>query len=297
MKFVKDLVAEGIDHVEIARRVRVGEYERVRRGVVDVPQGLIYEDAHLRLVEATLPGLSPGFVVSHQSAAAVHGLPVPAADLARAHVTREGSGGGRRTGCVALRRAPLPDEDVTRSPQGWAVTSLERTAWDLARELNHADAVAVVDAALRLGADRDALIERCDLARHRRGNLPARAAIQFADGRSESRGESVSRVIMHRQGLPKPQLQVEIPEARARGDFGWREFRLIGEFDGQAKYGHLRAGDDFQQAMVREKAREQRIRLAGWWVVRWGWKDLANPSEFARMLRRAMEVAARTSAR
>lgn len=293
MKFIRQLIDEGVDPSEIARRVRNGEYERVRRGVLDTPRELKYEAAHLRLVRATLSGLTPGFVLSHQSAAAVYGLPVPARDLELTHVTREGTGGGRRTGCVALRRAPLPAEDVTTSPQGWPITTLERTAWDLARELTYGDAVAVVDKALRLKASRERLLERCDTGRHRRGKLQAQAAIRFGDGRSESPGESWSRVIMHQQSIPIPDLQVEIIGADARTDFGWHKLRLAGEFDGETKYGHIVPGDTYEDAMRREKAREQRIWLAGWWIVRWGWVDLRRPERFAATIKQMMAVAYR----
>ena len=71
-----------------------------------------------------------------------------------------------------------------------------------------------------------------------------------ADGRlPRSRGARVPgspavESILHEQGLPKPDLQVEVYDDRgyflARSDFGWIERRTLGEFDGQGKYGALR---------------------------------------------------------
>jgi hypothetical protein len=42
---------------------------------------------------------------------------------------------------------------------------------------------------------------------------------------------------------------------------------------------------------MREKAREQAIRDAGWWVVRWTWKDLAVPKSFRQRIQAAFRAA------
>lgn len=72
----------------------------------------------------------------------------------------------------------------------------------------------------------------------------ARQAIAFADARTESVGESRSRVAMHEAGLPAPDFQIEVRSGVtgaqvARSDFGWHERRTVGEFDGFVKYGRL----------------------------------------------------------
>jgi hypothetical protein len=38
--------------------------------------------------------------------------------------------------------------------------------------------------------------------------------------------------------------------------------------------------------VLEEKLRENAIRGYGWEVVRWVWRDLRHPAEFARMLER-----------
>lgn len=63
----------------------------------------------------------------------------------------------------------------------------------------------------------------------------------------------------------------------ARSDFGWEEYRTVGEFDGAQKYGRLLilggpAGDKTYQ----EKLREDRMREAGWQVARWTWDELQD---------------------
>ena len=61
-----------------------------------------------------------------------------------------------------------------------------------------------------------------------------------------------------------------------RSDFDW-ECRLVGEFDGKVKYGRLRKpGETIEQAVMREKEREDRLRSIGIMVIRWIWSDLEN---------------------
>lgn len=279
---------EGIGAGELERRIRAGELERIRRGVIGraggETDGGVPEVAHLRLIEATMLLLVENFVLSHQSAGVVHGLPLPAAELGRVHITRAVAS-GKRTRTLAVHRDELPAGDVMRSPQGWPVTTGERTALDLARTLSRPAAVAVVDHALRIGVRRDALLGRLEGARYLRGATAARAVIRFADARSESPGESQSRVLMDRLGLPAPDLQVVVAEAGARSDFGWPDYMLLGEFDGDGKYGNLRPGDTPLAAFKREKERDRRLRQTGWDVLHWGWSDLRDPAAFERMVR------------
>lgn len=61
-----------------------------------------------------------------------------------------------------------------------------------------------------------------------------------------------------------------------RSDFDW-DGRLAGDFDGRVKYGRLRRpGERFEQAVMREKEREDRLRGMGIMVVRWIWADLES---------------------
>jgi hypothetical protein len=48
-----------------------------------------------------------------------------------------------------------------------------------------------------------------------------------------------------------------------------------------------RPGEESEDAVFREKLREDRIRDLGWGVVRWTWSDLQQPEVIADRLRRA----------
>jgi hypothetical protein len=126
------------------------------------------------------------------------------------------------------------------------------------------------------------------------GSRSAARAIGFADGRSESVGESRSRVILHRWKLPPSALQLEVQAAAGgfvgRCDFAWEEQRLVGEFDGRIKYGRLlRPGQEAGDAVFEEKRREDAIREEDWGVIRWVWSDLQVPHRLATRVRRALE--------
>lgn len=91
MRLTKDLLTEGYDYGEVGRRERSGELVRIRRGAytIDAPAARDAGDAHLRLIEATVGQIRTAAVVSHTSAAVVHGLPVWADELRRVHLTRD----------------------------------------------------------------------------------------------------------------------------------------------------------------------------------------------------------------
>ncbi len=176
---------------------------------------------------------------------------------------------------------------------GFRLTSLERTALDIARQLPYERAVAVLDAALHLGAD-PGLLDRILLeAAGRKGVPTARVALAFADRLAESVGESISRVRMAEVGLPAPVLQFEVFSELgtwvARTDFWWREQRVVGEFDGRVKY--TGPAGEVADVVMAEKRREQAIRDAGFWFVRWGWQDLDDRVAFKRRILQAFASA------
>jgi hypothetical protein len=236
--------------------------------------------------------IAPDAVVSHVSAAVLHGLPLWNAPMDRVHVTRDRRSGGRRSRFLHLHAAALdPDEVVLLG--GVAVTSVARTIADLARLLPFEPAVVPADAALHrplvTGAE---LAEAVERSSNRRGNGGARRVVAFADGRSESVGESRSRVGIARCGLPAPVPQWDVRSAAgvwlARVDFGWPELGTVGEFDGRVKYGRLlRPGQDAAEAVVEEKRREDALRDEELRVRRWMWDELDGVETVAHRLRRA----------
>ncbi|MGY2127667.1 type IV toxin-antitoxin system AbiEi family antitoxin domain-containing protein [Blastococcus sp. SYSU DS0617] len=291
----RDAVRDGWSDDELGRLVRSGELARLRRGAyVDALLPAEPADRHRLLVRATFAGLRLRAVVSHQSAAVLHGLPVWDVPLDRVHITRRPPASNDRGRLLRCHVGRLRDDEI-EEVDGLPVTSPARTALDLARSLPHEAAVVALDAALRQGrVDRDVLRERLfDLA-GAPGSRAAARAVDFADGRSESVGESRSRVLLHRWGVGPSALQFEVRAAGglliARTDFAWEEHGVVGEFDGRVKYGRLlRAGQEPGDAVFEEKRREDAVRNEGWAVTRWVWADLAVGHRLAARVRRALD--------
>jgi len=125
--------------------------------------------------------------------------------------------------------------------------------------------------------------------------------LHFADGRSESVGESRFRIFCLSAGLPAPELQVEIRNVTgsfvARSDFAYLESGLLIEFDGMIKYGkRLLDGHTPQEALVMEERREDHLRELGWHVLRVTWADLGAPALLETRIRAAMLRGSRAAA-
>lgn len=293
------LLAEGSSESAIRRATVDGPLQRIRRGAyvaVDEVRSVPPWNRHLLLVTATAPKLGSGAVISHGSAAALHGLAVWPLPSARVYVSRDGIGGGkRRTRTLHLHVAPLPDAEVV-SIRGISATSVARTVVDLARTESFEAGVVTADHALHTGlVESQALVSVLDRQSHLFGSRRARAVIAFADPLSESVGESHSRVAMLRAGLPIPTLQhpVRTPAGQfiGRADFAYVSQRIAGEFDGRTKYGPGFAdGVEPADVIVAERRRADAMENAGWIVVRWRWDDIAVPSTLARKFHAALAL-------
>lgn len=282
----KDFTTAGVDDNELAHRVRSGELLRIRRGAYRLPGALAAEAEHLELLRASLAQTrEPGAVACHVSAAVVHGLPVDLKHLGQVHLVREGPPHSAARGPVRRHRAPVVESTMVGE---LPVTSLPSTVATLARLLPFAEGVAIADAALKQ-VSRPELLAALDVDPGRRGVVRARRVLAFADARAGSAGESRSRALMADLGLPMPDaLQFEVidREGPMYTDFVWRAQRLVGEFDGEVKYGRLlKPGEDATKVVLAEKARERRLRRLGWWAVRWVWEDLFRPTTFAATIR------------
>lgn len=289
------LRAAGYTDDEVRRMLRGAAFSPVRRG--SYVCGPLPDDAAMRhavAVRAAVADLAPGAVVSHVSAAVLHGLPVWAVPLDRVHVTRRRRNGGRSGSLVHVHSASLEDDEIQHGPDA-DLTSPARTVVDLARSVPFEQAVAVADAAIHAGLvgrpELDALLDR--MVRWP-GTPNARRVVAFADGGSASVGESRSRVAIARAGLPRPVLQWVVRSAAGgfvgEVDFGWPWLRTIGEFDGRVKYGRLlRPGQDPGDAVFDEKIREDALRATGLDVVRWTWRDLRDFTTTATRLRTRLD--------
>lgn len=286
-----ELISSGLSQAELDAKVRAGALVRVRRGVYGESQDLSPEDVHRRMIVATMPAVHPDCVVSHESAAVLHGLPVPRSALEKVNLVRRSGGHGTSSGRLRVRASRLRDDEVT-TVSGLRVTTLTRTVMDLSRSLGAEWGVAIADAGLRAGLDRDALVAELEGCRRLPGLARARWVARFADARAESPAESVSRVQFFRHGVPAPELQVDLHDDDghwvARVDFLWEEDSLVGECDGMSKYGALLApGRTAAMAVRDEKRREEAIRDLGYGITRWDWGLAWQGERLGARVRRA----------
>jgi hypothetical protein len=299
-----------VTHHDVARGVRAGQLERVRRGIArpaPVPIDRVaraeqYPELRRRYLDRVLAVAETRqsqVVLAGRSAMAIWDLPVTE-HWPDAVELLEPPGSARRSKRgVIVHRAAFDDSDVVPWGQHF-VTTVARTVADLARgrsfeasviALDHALSPRMDDAFRLTKDDVRAVLER---APGRRGVARAAQAIEFADGRSGSAGESLSRVGIFRLGFEMPELQVRHPHPDGfyDVDFEWPRTSTrppaIGEFDGMMKYLNegVRNGKGADQIVVAEKLREDFLREEGSAFARWGWREARAP---ARLLRPKLE--------
>jgi hypothetical protein len=288
-------IAAGFSDDELRGLVRAGRLTPVRRG--SYVQGGLPDDLlarHVLQIRAAVSELASDAVVSHVSAAVLHGLRIWGVRLDRVHVTRRRRSGGRCGALVHVHTAALDPAEIVMIG-GLPVTSLARTVADLARMLPFEQAVVLGDSAMF--HKRPDHVEKTDVLAvldhepRRPGTRAARRMLEFSSALSESVGESRSRVAIAAAGLPPPILQWEVHAAATgafvgRVDMGWPKQRTVGEFDGLVKYGRtLCPGQDIAEVLVEEKLREDALRDEGLGVVRWIWADLSDFAPTAGRLR------------
>lgn len=288
----------------LRRRCERGELHRVRAGVYvpsDAWRDLTYDQRYRVVVHAAARKLLPGTQFSHDSAAALWHLPGLGPWPRSVDVLAESSVGGRSSGGVI--RHPIGLDRHATEINRTVVTSLARTVVDFSRTAGFMRAVVAVDAAL--------CAPEAGSFRHRQGVRPvhldeiaeimtlwppsapgmarARKVFQFGSGKSQSAGESVSRVQFHLLGFPPPELQVPFFDADGLigyADFYWPELDLIGEFDGAVKYlgETYRRGRTPEEVVLAEKWREDRLRRVVRAFARWDWDTARDQRKLAARL-------------
>jgi len=147
---------------------------------------------------------------------------------------------------------------------GIAVTSAERTAFDLARHLPRDQAVAHLDALARatgIGATEVlVLAERYPRAR---GLTRARLALPLMDGGAQSPQETRLRLILIDDGLPAPRTQIAVSDGTNHAfiDMGYDEPRIGFDYEG-AHHSEVRG------QYVHDIGRAELIDGQGWIDIR-----------------------------
>jgi hypothetical protein len=252
-------LAAGVSARELTDLVSCGSIARIARGVYSVGEPL--PDPYRVASDWRA-------VISFESAVAWYGveLPGPVREL---HVTLPRYRGRHAEVEPGLRlhRSDLPRWDVALV-KGALVTTPLRTALDISRHAPVDDAVAVVDAFIRNRSF--TLNDFVSAAREAKG--PGRLRIQLVASLVDPCGgsvlESLTRILVWRQGLPWPVTQLSL-RSRTTGwvgyvDFAWPDQRAVLECDGYAS----RSAPDQLRG---DRRRWSAITSAGWrlGVVTW----------------------------
>lgn len=247
--------------------------------------------AHLARVRATLASVRDDVLVAGESAAMVHGLARPGSAPPSEVLLVRPDGSGYGGGATRRRGSPVPDLQRV-VVDGIPVTSLERTAVDLARGRQLPAALIPLDSAARLIVARESgavgnRLRECvqipELRRHATeqidgallslkgwaGTVRVRHALPHVDPASESAHESRSRGWFLEAGLGPLSPGTPIP---CGGTTYWADFcdarqRVIGEADGWSKYGDT--PESLRRALDDERQRQIDLELEGWRFVRW----------------------------
>lgn len=250
------------------RRHRAGLLVRVVEGVYTDSvtwRGLTPVARHLLTIRAIAPQLRQGSVLSHRSAALVHGWPLITLPPDRVHVRDPAATKTEHRAHLVRHPAAADSVPAPQSFAGVAVTSVVQTALDLTTTLDPAVAAVAIDHAVRRREMSVAEFTAVLPSGRRRGAARARMIVASLDPAHESAGESYTSIRMVELGLPTPRVQHVFRHADGtsdRVDFWLPELGVVVEFDGKQKYADpaLLDGREPGDVVWREKIREDRLR-------------------------------------
>lgn len=214
-------------------------------------------------------------LVGH-SAAAMHGalwLPADApAELAR---LRQPAPAG-----IVIHTGAIGDDEVCLRAS-IDCTTPGRTAYDIGRRVPGDTAIERIDALLNATRCTVEDVGRiADRYAGARGIRSLRAALDLADGGAESPKETELRLLLVRDGLPRPMTQIRVGKRRI--DMGWPQWKVGVEYDGEQHWTDPREyAEDIE--------RLEFLASQGWVIVRVSGRQLhRQPQEVVRRVRDAL---------
>lgn len=262
----------------ITRRMLQGKgFGRIHRGV--------YSYAHCErtfalLIEAALLVLPSDAALSHTTALRWHGVELgPRFPL---HFSTN------TTSQTTFRGVELHRRKGTLSPtlvRGLPTLGSDRTFVDCSTQLGVIDLIRAGDWLLRIGLTTPEQLEAYALAHHLDGVRRARRVVRHLRQGAESVAETDVRLLLRFSRLPEPELNVDIHDDDgrflARGDFVYRAYRIIVEYDG---WQHER---DAQQRQ-KDHLRRERLESAGWRLIVITVEDMRRSSSIVRRVHTAL---------
>lgn len=284
----------GLSAHQVRALLRAGRLHRVGYGMyatdVELPDAeswrLLSMD-HLRRAR-TMALTFPGHIISHQTAAVLHGLPLILHPDMDVHLTSaDRAPRSRRRDRTQLHHADsIENESVV--VDGLHVTTVARTVADVLRTSTPRHSVPVFDAAVRLGLTTADEVNLTLASQKRWLGMPrAKGAFELHDQRRESWLESYSFVRLVELGLPIPRAQVDVLDegyhfvARVDGLIG----TTVLEADGADKYlipsreQGMTEEESVRVSLERQADRQSRLEALGLTCVRWTTTEIRHEAE------------------
>lgn len=268
----RQLLSAGVGPEAIRQRMAVRRLRRVHRGVYAIGHRLPLEGVFMAAVLAC----GDGAVLSHGAAAALQDLVrTPSGPV---DVTVPRAGGRRRPG-IAIHSSRAVREAAVR--RGIPCTTWARTIVDLAAVLERRRLERALEQSQILRVfDLRALQAELVAAAGKKGPATLRAVLGDLGEEPPPPRSELERLfleVMAAARLPPPVVNAQVGGYGV--DFHWPEHRLIVETDGRATH-------DTAIAFERDRRRDLDLELAGWHVLRVGWRQLRErPERVAGALR------------
>lgn len=257
----------GVSRRSVDYRAGAGQLHAVHRGVYAVGHRRLTRDG--RFMAAAL-ACGRGAVLSHRSAAAL--LDLRPNTRPRIHVTVRSRTVRSRPG-IAAHKAALLARDIT-TVRGIPTTSVARTLLDLAptadpaglhraieraETLRTLDLTAITDLFTRASGHHGVGVLTRALANHRPDTVT----------RSYLERTFLDLCSVHSLPSPVPNDRVSAGNQSLEVDFHFRSHHLIVETDGYEHHGT-------RSAFERDRCRDQLLVAAGYRVLRFTWRQIAN---------------------
>lgn len=299
----RQALAAGATPDEVDRLVRRGDWIAVRRGVYTTQSVWQELDPYvgrprLEVWAATLKMATPR-LISHDSAAYLHGLDILEARPRLVHVTRYGALGGRTRHGVKHHKAPFAEEQIV-FVDGHPVLDIPRTVADIAREHGARHGIVAAGSALRMGLTKPVLRAAVIPMRNWPYVTQPRKLIELADSRCENPGEDLTKLMLEEVALDVVHPQFGIQDGRRKAWVDFRVGRHLIEFDGLHKYQRGSEGGYADapagEIVWREKKRQDWLCGFKLGMSRVVWADL-QPDAWEETKRRLIREIADTNTR
>ena len=187
---------------------------------------------------------------------------------------------------ILIHRDTLVEDEVCLV-QSIECTTAARTAYDVGRRIPVDEAIIRIDALLN--ATRCPVPDIVGIADRYRGAMGIRnlrKVLELVDGGAESPQETRVRLLLIRDGLPRPITQIPVRDATGRVvrriDMGWPEYGVGVEYDGEHHWTD-------PAAHAEDITRLELLAARGWTIIRVSARHLRDaPEGISRRARHAL---------